>query len=302
MPTNGGVRQERGGALQGEVRVTCTREDAMTSHDVEAHYTVIDLEQAISSALQALGKDMTALSPDDLAPVDEFHIRGRESTAELASLVAPAPGTEILDVGSGLGGTARHLADRHGCRVVGVDLTEAYCALARRLSAWVGLSERTEFRCGDALRLPFGDGAFDLAWTEHAQMNIADKAAFYGEIHRVLRPAGRLAFHDIFAGDAGDVHFPVPWASRPALNALAPLDEVRRLLASTGFTEVRWEDRTARALAWFRAALERIRTQGPPPLGIHLLMGGDSREKLANMVRNLEEGRIVVAMAVLQRG
>jgi ubiquinone/menaquinone biosynthesis C-methylase UbiE len=273
----------------------------MTSNDIEAHYTVDDLEQAIASALQALGKDMTALAPDDLAPVDEFHIRGREATAELATLVEPSPDTEILDVGSGLGGTARYLADRHRCRVIGVDLTEAYCALARRLSAWVGLSERTEFRCGDALRLPFGDGAFDLAWTEHAQMNIADKQSFYGEVHRVLRPGGRLAFHDVFAGEAGEVHFPVPWASRPALSALAPVNDVRRLLASTGFVELTWQDRTARALDWFRAALERIRTQGPPPLGIHLLMGEDSREKLVNMVRNLEEGRIAVAMAVVQR-
>ena len=273
----------------------------MTSNPVEAHYTIADLEQAIASALKALGRDMAALAPDDLAPVDEFHVRGREATAELAALVEPAPGTEILDLGSGLGGTARYLAHRHRCRVVGLDLTDAYCALARRLSAWVGLSERTEFRHGDALRNPFGNGTFDLAWTEHAQMNIADKRAFYGEIHRVLRPGGRLAFHDIFAGAGGEVHFPVPWASRPGLSALAPVDDVRALLASTGFAELSWQDRTARALDWCRAALERLRTQGPPPLGIHLLMGEDSQAKLQNMVRNLEEGRIAVAMAVVQR-
>lgn len=273
----------------------------MTSNDVEAHYTVEDLEQAIVSALTALGKDMSALAPDDLAPVDEFHIRGRESTAELAALVEPSPEIEILDVGSGLGGTARYLAARYRCRVIGIDLTDAYCALARRISAWVGLSERTEFRQGDALRLPFEDGSFALAWTEHAQMNIPDKQTFYSEIHRVLRPGGRLAFHDIFAGDGGDVHFPVPWASRPALSALARVDEVRSVLASTGFAELAWQDRTAAALDWFRAALERIRAAGPPPLGIHLLMGEDSRAKLENMVRNLEERRIVVAMAVLRR-
>lgn len=137
---------------------------------------------------------------------------------------------------------------RRRCRVIGIDLTDAYCALARRISEWVGLAQRTEFRQGDALRLPFEDGSFALAWTEHAQMNIPDKQAFYSEIHRVLRTGGRLAFHD-----------------------------------------------------WFRAALQRIRGEGPPPLGIHLRMGEDSRAKLENMVRNLEERRIVVAMAVMSR-
>lgn len=273
----------------------------MTASNVETHYTVNDLEQAIVSALKALGKDPAALTPDDLAPVDEFHIRGRESTTELAALVEPAPGTEILDVGSGLGGTARFLADRYRCRVVGIDLTEAYCALARRLSGWVGLADRTDFKRGDALELPFADGTFELAWTEHVQMNIADKRAFYGELHRVLRPDGRLAFHDIFAGDGGDVHFPVPWASGPALSAVARVEDVQRILTSLGFAELAWQDRTEAALDWFRRALERIRTHGPPPLGIHLLMGADSRAKLENMVRNLEERRIVVAMAVMRR-
>ena len=149
--------------------------------------------------------------------------------------------------------------------------------------------------------MPFDDHSFDLAWTEHAQMNIADKRAFYGEIRRVLRPGGRLAFHDIFAGNAGEPCFPVPWASVPSISALAPIQEVRDTLASLGFTEVMWDDRTPHSLAWFRAAVDRLQAHGRPPLGLHLLMGDAAREKLQNMVRNLEEGWIVVAMGVLDR-
>lgn len=270
---------------------------------VAAHYTVDDLEGAILEGLRRLGKDPDALQPADLAPVDEFHIRGHHSTAELAALVRPAPGARVVDVGSGLGGTARYLAHAHGCQVVGVDLTEAYCALAAGLSARVGLAERTAFHHGDALAMPFADAEFDIAWTEHAQMNIADKRGFYREIARVLTPGGVFAFHDIFAGE-GEPHFPVPWAGEASISALAAPEEVRELLASLGFEERAWQDRSPESIEWFRRGLTRVEAQGPPPLGIHLLMGADARSKLVNILRNLEEGRITVRMGVyaLPRG
>jgi SAM-dependent methyltransferase len=220
---------------------------------------------------------------------------------ELATLVKPTPGTLVVDVGSGLGGTARYLASEHNCQVTGLDLTNAYCRLAGRLSGWVGLSDRTEFRRGDALSMPFDDGIFDLAWTEHVQMNIADKIGFYREIHRVLRSGGRLAFHDIFAGDGGETYFPVPWAASPSISALARADKVRELLASLGFSELAWEDRTPQSVEWFRSALVRSKEHGRPPLGIQLLLGEDAPAKLQNILRNLEERRVVAIIGLFER-
>ena len=167
------------------------RYDAPMS-SIAQHYGLSGLLDAILGALRAQGKDLEHLTSGDLAAVDEFHLRGREATVELAELAAVQPGWRVLDVGSGLGGSARFLAGERKCRTVGVDLTPEYCETATALSKLVGLDQSTEFRCASAVEMPFEDGAFDLAWTQHVQMNIADKAGLYREIGRVLRPGGRL--------------------------------------------------------------------------------------------------------------
>ena len=269
--------------------------------EVSEHYTVPNLGDRILAALEKAGKDLHKLTPDDLAPVDEFHIRGRAATEELAEWVRIRPDHALLDVGCGLGGTSRYLAERTGCSVVGVDLTEEYCRVAEMLSARVGLAERTAFRQGSALALPFGDDRFDTVWTEHVQMNIADKAGFYGELRRVVKPGGQLAFHDILAGEGGGIHLPVPWATEASINHLIRVDDLRALLSSCGFEVVRWEDKTEASISFFHSALKRVRGEGWMPVGLHLLMGDDAATRFANVLRNLKEDRVRVVQAVLRR-
>ena len=265
-------------------------------NSISGHYSVGDLGDRILAALEAAGKDPDALTIDDLAPVDQFHIRGRAATEELAAWSGVEPGHTLLDVGCGIGGTSRYLAQLAGCNAVGVDLTEEYCRVAEMLSARVGLAERTTFRHGSALDLPFGDSHFDIVWTEHVQMNIADKARFYAEAARVLKPGGRFAFHDVFAGE-GALHFPVPWASHEGISHLATIDELEAHLRSAGLTAIRWEEKTDASTKFFETALAR----GPAPVGLHLLMGEDARTKFENVLRNLREGRVRVVQAVMQR-
>jgi len=265
---------------------------------VTEHYSVGGLADKVFDALRAAGKDLDHLVPDDLAPLDAFHIRGRDATRELAALAQLGASHEVLDVGSGVGGSARFLAAQFGCRVAGVDLTEEYCRVATLLSQRCGLAALTSFRAAGALELPFSGERFDVVWTEHVQMNIAHKARFYGEIRRVLKPGGLLLFHDVFQGTGGSPHFPVPWASDAAISHLATPSDIGRLLESIGLQRQHWEDVSAKSLAWFRALLERFAARGQPPLGLHLLMGADAAQKLDNLVRNLDEARVVAVQAM----
>jgi ubiquinone/menaquinone biosynthesis C-methylase UbiE len=265
------------------------------------HYARPGLVETIREALRHAGKDPARLVPADLAPVDEFHVRGRAATAELAEKLRPASGDRVLDIGSGLGGPSRFLAAERDCRVVGIDLTEEYCRAAAALAGWVGLAGRVGYVRGDATRLPFADAAFDHAWTQHVAMNVADKPALYAEVRRVLEPGGRFALYDALQGPGGPAHLPVPWASAPADSHLVTPEVLRVLLAGAGLAVEAWEDATEAARAWFADAGRRNREAGPPPLGIGLVLGPGFAEMGRNLRRNIEEGRVLLVQAVAVR-
>jgi len=274
---------------------------ARVNEAVQTHYARADLGDVILAALEKAGKDVNRLTPEDLAPIDQFHIRGRTATLELARAAGLDAAKYVLDVGSGVGGTSRCLAKEFGCRVTGIDLTEEYCRAATMLTARTGLAHLVDYRQGDATELPFDDQAFDVVWTEHVAMNIPDKSRLYKEMHRVLKPGGTLAIYDVLAGPSGPVLFPVPWARTPDTSFLVQPDELRRLLEGAGFTIADWSDTTEAARAWFVALAEKIRKEGFPSLGFHVLLGADFGAMAQNQGRNLQEGRIVLAQIVARK-
>lgn len=259
-----------------------------------------DLDQRILGLLRDHGIDISKLTAADLAPLDQFHIRGEEASRELATLAGLGPGMAVLELGAGIGGPARMLAARHGCLVTGVDLTEAYCRTAERLTDAVGLSRQVRFICADATALPFEGETFERAWTQHATMNIADKPALYGEIARVLRPGGRLVLYDVVAGPEQPIRFPVLWAANPEWSHLLPAPRMRALIAEAGLAECAWNDSTDLAIAWSRAR-RRQAAAGTEPLGPHRYMGAEFPEMAANVGRNLEERRIEVVQGLFEK-
>jgi SAM-dependent methyltransferase len=263
---------------------------------VNAHYGREGLAGALETALRKEGRPLDAVEPADLAPLDQFHIRGREATLDLARLADIGPGLAVLDVGGGLGGAARTLAGELVCRVTVLDLTEEYCRIGAWLTRLTGLADRVTFRHGSALDMPVPDASVDVAWTQHSSMNVDDKERLYAEIHRVLRPGGRLAMHEIMAGSDGPIHFPVPWAREPGLSFLRPPDAVHGLLRRGGFREIVWTDVTGLSVEWLRRRLA-----SPPPAGalsLELLLGGDFRAMFENLLLDLEQGRLRVVHGV----
>jgi ubiquinone/menaquinone biosynthesis C-methylase UbiE len=259
---------------------------------VVAHYGRPDLLDRIDAALRQAGKDPQRPTIDDLAPIDEFHSRGREATKELAALLPEGIDTEVLDIGSGLGGPARFLAATRGLKVVGIDLTPTYVAMAQELTRRCGLADRARFLTADATDLPFSPASFAAAYTQHAAMNIENKEALYAGVARVLRPGATFIVYDILKGPGGPVRYPTPWSADGSTSFLVDLPTLEDLLEGAGFRILERHDRRVDSVEWFEARAAAA-ASGPPPTGIHLLLGPLFAPAFANLVTNLRETRIV---------
>jgi SAM-dependent methyltransferase len=259
---------------------------------VAQHYAHGSLEETILDALAAAGKDLKDLTPKDLAPVDEFHVGGRQATMAFAEQFGLRPGMRLLDIGCGLGGAARYFAHEHGCRVTGIDLSPEYVNVTNALAQRVGLDDRVSCELGSALALPFAPGSFDGAYMFHVGMNVENKAKLFAEVRRILAPSGLFGIYDVMRLADGDLSYPVPWASGPESSFVADAATYRRLLVAQGFEVFKERNRRDFALDLFGLMRARGAAGAPGPLGLHIVMGASAAQKVKNMIADISAGLI----------
>ena len=268
---------------------------ASDTQKTNAYWGRRDLQRLFDEALAGAGRNLNALTIDDLAAVDQYHGGGKSSTDRLARAALFKPGMRVLDVGGGFGGPARTLAVEHGCHVTVFDLTESYVETGQWLTNRLGLGDRVRHCVGDALALDAPDATFDVVWTQNSGMNIADKERLYAGFARVLRRGGQLVFQEPMAGPAQPPIFPLMWARDASMSFLRPPAEMRVLIEAAGFRARAWEDVT-KELAGPSAGA------AVPAHSIARIVMGDAVDDIARAgQRNRDEGRIAYIQGVFER-
>lgn len=255
---------------------------------VSEHYLHGDLLKAIQTAIAELGKTVDSVTIEDLAPVDEFHIGGRLATENFLGQFNFSEQDHILDVGCGLGGASRFVANKYHNQVTGIDLTSEYIETGNALCAWVKLDKHITLQQGSALSMPFKDETFDGGYMMHVGMNIEDKAQLFAEIYRVLRPGAAFGVYDIMRNKDGKLAYPVPWATESSTSRLATPGQYKRALGDAGFEVSTENNRRDFALDFFKALRAKTEANGgPAPLGLHILMKESTAVKIKNMIDNI---------------
>jgi len=256
-----------------------------TTDRVREHYAGAGLADRV---LAAAGGDGAPLTVDALAPHDELHAGGLATSLALLDRLDLAPGTRLLDVGCGLGGTSRVAADRYGCAVTGVDLSPDFVAAARTLTERVGLAHLLTFAVGDGGPLPCPDASHDRAAMIHVGMNVPDKAGLFADVRRVLRPGGLFAVHDQMRAGPGALRWPQPWAADEETSFVEPPSAYVDALTVAGFEVLTVEDRRAEVAA----------AAGQRPEDRAVVFGPAFAERAANVLAATRAGVLAPVLVV----
>lgn len=273
-----------------------------TEAKVANHYTSGALMAAISAGWERMQAGSDTAPIDQLAGVDEFHIGGRPATSMVCEQMQLSPGLKVLDVGCGLGGSARFMAATYDTVVEGVDLTPEYVAVGNELTREVGLSDKVGLVEGSALNLPKANASFDRVTMFHVGMNIQNKALLFSEIARVLKPGGTLAVYDVMRIGDQPLDFPVAWAQDQSTSFVEFVAAYRSVIENAGLNVTVESPQKELGLEFFAKMKARMAESGPPPLGLHLVMGKDAGAKAANMAGNMAKGAIAPVLLLAKKG
>ena len=254
---------------------------------VAQHYGNDGIVSRIISALEEAGFDIDNLEPDVFAGADEFHIGGRKGSEYVAKALGLKSGQRLLDIGSGIGGPARFIANTLDVIVEGIDLTPEFVEAAVEITEMVGMTEQVSFQVGSATSIPFDDDTFDASTVLHVGMNIPDKGLLFSEMARVTKPEGSIVVYDVMRTGEDDLVFPMPWSSTAEYSFVDTVDAYVKAAENAGLELLTVDDHAEMALSFFSNP-----PSDPPPVNLGHLMGTGMPEMVANAGNAIKSGTI----------
>jgi ubiquinone/menaquinone biosynthesis C-methylase UbiE len=248
--------------------------------------------QAILDAIEKIGISKADIARKHTSAYDEFHVRGRAVSEELFSQIELTKDSQVLDLGCGLGGTCRILAEKYDCMVYGIDYSEEHISTAESLSKLTGFENKTKFIQGDATQIPYSSDHFDLVITQHVQMCIADKEKLYSEVKRVLKKGGRFIYYDVLKRSEEALTLPLPWVDNEVYSFLVSSHELENELCSLGFKKIESEDQSQKGLNFLNSFIAKVSEKPAMLTGQKILMGNNALNKITNLHQALIDGSL----------
>ncbi len=228
--------------------------------------------ERIFNELRALGIEENApLTVDQLTPFDQYHYHGTDALDAGIAAMALGPDARVLEVGSGIGGPARYVANRTGAHVTAMELQPDLDEVARALTGRCDLQERVDHVCGNFLGGAMSGRDFDALMGLLVFLHIPEREKLFDLCARALRPGGRTFIEDFSMRREPS---PAQWEDlrvKVKCPSLETPDSYRALLEGAGFVQVvikdmsaSWTDFTVERYALFRAARNRnLEVHGP---------------------------------------
>jgi len=207
-------------------------------------------------------------------------------------------GQTLLDIGCAIGGFDRVLAVDHGCLIIGFDIVPLLIDMGRARMAEAGLADRVDLRLVEPGPLPLADGSVDVVFGKDSWLLIEDKAAFFAEVFRVLRPGGVLAASE-WMGDGEPVGPALEdyFGLRGMRYALEPAAAYGEFLGLAGFEHISVIDSSQGYRDGAHGELKRMR--GPLRQPMIDLLG---QEKAAHFVAQWQAMTRVLDLGALRTG
>jgi len=214
-------------------------------------------------------KPTDPLSVDMLVPFDQLHYFGVDAVDEAIQSANIGKQNRILDVGSGLGGPARYLANKTGCQVTAVELQSDMDEVARSLTQRCGLDGQIQHICADIHEASIPSSSIDAVVSWLAVYHIPDHQALYSRLHESMKAGGRLYLEDLY----GDGEFNA--TEQQEVNELLYGEHLQSKqeyvsdLESAGFMEIQFEDMTDRWQPFVAERLQQFRANREDKVRVH---------------------------------